>query len=427
MSGGLGSRLGGFAVGALVVSTFLPYVAIPAGASTSIPLSSLLSLLFLTPILRYSRVALVLGLLLFSALVATLVQQISGTDDALIRSFVSWAFYILPLGAFGCICARRPELLIRPIKACLIGTAVFCVYQYAELQNGRLPFLWLYSTPGFASVEAQEFVIVNYIRRPFAQFAEPSFLAGTVALALAVFLVLIRFTGRSLGASDWLMVAAVYLTIFLTSSGSGLVTLAALSTMAMRHIRVSELRRFLILVGVIGAIYVGAALVSSRQTVTGNYSWQDRTVSLQAPLIHVLSHPFDLIVGLGKGGLTQAFDRGEISLEGFVVTNQIRDAASVLVRSAVELGILGIAALVIVVVLQSRGFAVASRFDAAIVGFIWLVVGGLTIGYDSAAWLWVVPGVGIGLLELRDRMPSAPAQVVTAAGASGRARRRRIG
>lgn len=398
---------------ALVVLCFLPYAAVALGNNTNVPLSSLLALTFFPMILRDQRLVLTLGLVLLGPFVQSLALTLLGVEVNLAAA-VAWILHAAPLLGFAAIAGYRPDALVKPLYWALLSSCLYAVLQLAFIRRGQVPLVDLYEIPGYASVKNQESIIVNYIRRPFGWFPEPSFLAGTLALGAIVYLMLRTAHGRRLAPGDFWMLGAVVGTIFLTRSGSGVLTISAIFLVAVVPYRRSAwLLPALSVLGLVGVKF-GWDILSSRSGSGQNFSWTDRLTSLVAAGQYVYNSGAGWLVGIGKGSLNQRFVSGDI-LAGSA-GGRLLDTASVLLRLVYELGLpLGGLLLGILVMAVVRGStALVGGTGAAIILFTWMVVAGVTITYDSAALIWAVPGIALGVSvrgtltnasKPRERMP----------------------
>lgn len=385
----------------LVVLTFLPYVAIPLGSNTNIPLSSIVTLTMLPAAVKSRRITFVLFALVAIPLCTTFLGRLFTPGVINTQALIAWPFQVVVLVGFA-VSAQSARLhLQRAIRVCLWLTVVLAVVQkFLFLDRGVIPFLGYYSMPGYASVADSAFVIANYVRRPFTTFPEPSFMAGSVALACAALLVLLP---ERLRIADYLLVGGALIAIYLSSSGSGIASMGLLLILAVYRGRINVQRALLLLLALLFAVILGLSLYGSRSSVN-NYSWGDRLTSIHAALRYLFSHVNDFLLGTGTGTASTLYQNGTISLDGLTYHSAIPDLFSTFGRIVLETGVIGGLALMIILL---RPIEVAVRRDLGVVAasagvLVVLVVGGLTISYQSAAWLWAFPGVCLGLLTARD-------------------------
>lgn len=379
----------------LVVFCFLPYAALPLGNNTNVPLSSLVALTFLPVVLQHPRLALLLGLITIGPFAHSMALIVAGQDVSLAAS-VAWAVHVSPLVGFAAIAIHRSEAMITPLYWSLIGSCVYAFVQLTLLRRGSIPFIGLYDIPGYASVKNQEYAIINYIGRPFGLFPEPSFLAGSLAMGTVLYLALRATQATPLSRVDYVLILAVAGTIFLTQSGSGVLTIGLILILAILPYRRSRWIPFVLLAMLSAAVKVGLEILSSRSGSGQNFSWGDRLGSLLATGEYVYGSAIRWLVGVGKGTLNELFLSGEIRVG--TQGGRLLDTASVLLRLLFELGLplglLIIGSLVWAIVRGNR--QALGVFGVALVLTTWLVVAGATITYDSAALIWAVPGVALG-------------------------------
>ncbi|MDR7188701.1 hypothetical protein J2Y46_001524 [Microbacterium sp. BE35] len=303
-------------------------------------------------------------------------------------------------GAVGVLCMR--DKLASLLAWLVLLTSLFGFFQYFALRAGFIPFVELYRAPGYASVEANAPAILLYIRRPFAQFPEPSFMAGSLTLAVLAMLLIARYFGRTrLRRVEKAAVLAGAIVIVLSESGSAVAGLGAIAVALLassaRSIGAQIRAALLIVLAAAGAIWV----IEQRSSIL-NFSWGDRMMSIIASAQFWASDIQTFLFGLGRGGLTAAYSSGRVDVSGFQFTQQPPDVFSAIGRVLFESGLFaGGAVLLILVLLIVRGGAlVAPLFSVAMIT-AWLVVGGITISYESAAFIWLLPGVCMGVIAVR--------------------------
>jgi len=117
-----------------------------------------------------------------------------------------------------------------------------------------------------------------------------------------------------------------------------------------------------------------------------------------------MQHLFDsaqtLLLGVGVGGASILYQNYLIPLDGLVVSTRLFDIFSVTARIVLANGIVaGVAMVFVLVVPLMRAFSLAlSWWYGLLAVFAWAVVSTVTITYDSAAWIWALPGVCLGVL-----------------------------
>jgi hypothetical protein len=295
------------------------------------------------------------------------------------------------------------------LSVCVIASSVFATVQLFAILGGTIPFLASYSMPGYASVVANAATILQYIRRPFGQFPEPSFMAGSLTLAiLSVVVIARRFGGGRLSRLDLIAVLSGSAAIALSQSGSAILGLGIIVAVATLTSPSGRARASLILL-VIPAAAVSSWVFGERDSST-NYSWRDRLASVQAGLDYWSSDVGRLWFGLGRGGASQSFSAGLIDLSDYAFVQAPPDIYSVLGRILVEFGLLpGLFVVVVLLAWVARSYSGGHIWIVrGLLMSAWLLVAGITITYDSAAWIWILPGLGLAhLLAPNERQSSA--------------------
>ncbi|WP_144762299.1 O-antigen ligase [Curtobacterium sp. 9128] len=397
------SRIQILQVWSLVVLTFLPYFAIPLGSNTNVPLSSIVALTMLPTAAKSKHMLGPLFLLIMIPTTTTFAGYLTTPGEINVQALIAWPLHVVVLTGFAVAARVARSHLQRVVRVCLWLTVVLAVVQkYVFLDRGSIPFLGYYSTPGYASVANNAFEIANYVRRPFTTFPEPSFMAGSVALACAALLILLP---ERLKMADYLLVGGSLIAIYLSSSGSGIASMGLLLVLAVYRGRIRVRRAMLLVVALVCAFVLGLSLYGSRSSAS-NYSWGDRLTSIEAAFRYLVGHVGPFLLGTGTGTASTLYENGTISLDGLTYHSDIPDLFSTFGRIVLETGVIGGLAMM-VILMQPVARAVRQDLGvvAAIAGvLIVLIVGGLTISYQSAAWLWAVPGICMGLLASRDPM-----------------------
>jgi hypothetical protein len=304
------------------------------------------------------------------------------------------------LFGFAAAVIHSPSALILPVKLGVSFSAGYALIQKVFLEAGVIPFLGYYQLPGYASVAFNAEVILRYIRRPFGFFPEPSFMAGSMALAVAAMVVLVyRCLGR-LRKSDLVTIGLAVTAIFLSDSGSGLASIGLVLLMAIWPAFKGGKR----LVLAIGIVCISAFLASNVLESRGllqNYSWSDRLASIIGAMRFLVTSDNIALLGAGKGAGPSLFQRGSIPLDGLQYFTPIPDVFSVLGRLVLECGLVfGLGLIIILSVLLIRAGALdGGLFIGIVFASTWLLIAGLTISYETAAWIWATPGIALGLLQ----------------------------
>lgn len=385
-------------------SCFLPYLALPIGSNTSIPATALLGLMLLARISSVRALPVLVFVLTGGAVVIAFGQLLLGGEFAPV-ALISWFSIVgMLVGAAATAIFLSARLVSGLSILVLVSCLLALVQKFFFLDRGVLPLLMYYSTPGYASVASQETVITTYIRRPFGLFPEPSFLAGSTALALAAIAIVASAYRLFLPGISYVALIVGAVTIFFTGSGSSAFTLVSVCLLfLLPTVRKNWTAILLVPVGAVLAVMASVLVVSDRVGSSANWSWADRPASMFAGLNILLAEWNHLLLGVGRGLATVLMQTGEyyIGVEGYV--NPLSDIASAFLRIVVELGLLfggGFLVYLAVQILTRRGLE--GSFERLLVLLVWLSVGGFTITYDQAAFLWFVPGISIGLNLMRD-------------------------
>lgn len=393
------SKLWSLLIALLVVLTFTPYVAIPLGSNTNIPFSSVISLIFLGWLSRFPKIFCSLLAIFSLPLLLSFLRILVGMGETSTAALIVFSLHILPLAGF-CGAVLINANCLRVVLALTISAcSIYAIIQkYLFLDRGSIPFLNYYNVPGYASVEAQATTIVQYIRRPFALFPESSFMAGSIALALVVLLLLSARNPRVTRAQLIVPLSTGVFAIFLSDSGSGLVSISLLLISYFWFYGKGLSRGLWLGVSVFVGGIVALQILGSRNTAS-NWSWDDRAASILGAGRYLFSDVLVTIFGAGRGATPKLFAQGDIPLEGLTYYHLLPDVYSVVMRLLLDLGIVGggviCVYLMLMIVLAARvtvGRVVSICFLA-----LWVTVAGLTISYDSAAWIWALPGAALGV------------------------------
>jgi hypothetical protein len=387
----------------LICLSFLPYAAIPLGANTNLPLSSVAAIPVIfaalkTGLLRFRGFLILAILPCVSAYLGILIGYPLGNPKAL----MIWPAHIIAVCGFAaCVVLVSKPFLRRVIAVALLASSFYALAQKVFLDSGSIPFLWIYQTPGYASVQDQAEIITLYIKRPFGWFPEPSFLAGTIALAICGIVIL----GGRLSPRDPLVAGSIVtgcLVLFFTRSGVAVIAMLPLAlALAGRGRKIVTI--MMTAVAMPFSIWVAYTVLGDRRGV-GNSSWRDRLGSILASLDYLTQQLGLILTGVGKGSGVFLFKSGHIVPGGLGGTGRMDDLYSVLARLVFELGIpIGIVAVALPSLWLLKGARTQiGPFSAFSVVLVWFLVATFAITYDSAAWLWALPGIGLGLKFERD-------------------------
>lgn len=390
------SFLLGLLVASLVTTSLFPYVAVPIGSNTNIPVSSIISLLFLPWAVKSSRIVVTSAALFVLPVAATLLGQLFSSTALNSYALIAQPLHLAAFLGFAVAAREVPDLLRICLRAGLWVSGVLALVQkFFFLDHGVVPFIAYYATPGYASVEANAYAIANFIRRPFGAFPEPSFMAGTIALVCASYLLL---QTRRLTVGDYALIAVVVATILLSGSGSGVVSIGLLLVITFYRGYMSVRRSMILIFAGVVSVIAALWILESRMS-SSNYSWSDRTTSLIAGLRYLFSDLQTLLLGSGTGTAPVLFATGKVSLAGLPYHGAIPDMFSTYGRLVFECGLLvggAILVLLIAPVFKAYRGRIGLLGGVSAVSLI-VVVGVLTISYESAAWLWAFPGICLGV------------------------------
>lgn len=409
---------GSLAARLLVLSSALPYLALPLGASTNLPLSTLLAGWLLLRNLHRGRILACSVVLLLVPLLASGVRMFVSPEPFSVSGQLTWIFYLLPLPAMAvAVLVLRRKILPWLAWTITASAAIAMVQKYLYLDRGIVPWLWAYDAPGYASVRDLAPVLAEYVRRPFGLFPESSFMAGTLAMmAMGMLLLERRLTG-ALRPAGLLAVGSACAAIAVSGSGTSLVSLGLIAATALWPLLRSRplIAVYALPLALGGALWFGLVTLGARND-SFNWSWADRTASLLGSLRLLLSDPGIFLLGIGRGSSTLYFSQARVPLLGLDHYNQLTDIFSVLGRIVLENGVLFGLPLVLwmgLVIATAGGRRRPLSGLAALL--CWLVAAGVAISYDSAFWIFGMPGLlyGLSLVDssthLHPAGPSRPA------------------
>lgn len=402
---------------AFIVLSFLPYAAVPLGNSTNIPLAAIAAALLTLRLARSAKLTVLVLVLCTLPFIASLLRQLFENSAVNANAYFTAAFGVLTFfGAASMVDILR-ERAAGIISSCISTSAVLALIQkYVYLDNGVVPLIELYNVPGYASVAANAQTIALYIRRPFGLFPEPSFLAGTLALGCAGYLLLIRRFSIQLKFSGVLSLVLATIAIYVSDSGSAVICIAVLAIAALSpFIRRNRIVVLLVPIAVAGAVWLGLSIVMSRQDGV-NTSWNDRLASILGGGRLWTSDPVNFLLGVGRGMAQSYFQDGRVPFGDMPTYSVIPDIYSVLGRIVLEHGLLfGLSLLIWMGLLILRLGGLKPTFIGALFVLLWIVVAGLTISYETASWIWILPGMCLGhqlaVNVSKDRTPTSPSNV----------------
>lgn len=397
------SRLSDLLARTFVVLAFLPYLAVPLGGSTSVPAAAVFGALAWLASPRFRGIdSVVVTLFVLPTAVSALAALFTGAPFPL-SGMLMWAGCVATVAGGAAATVVLGRKLATLLSWLVIATALFGFFQLAAIRNGAIPFVELYRASGYASVEANSFAIITYIQRPFAQFPEPSFMAGSISLALIAIVVIAR--GQERERLTRLNTCAVLLgsvLVFLSTSGSAIVCLALIAVVLVLTSSRSLANQVRAVVAVAVAGIAGSFILQQRDVAT-NFSWGDRLGSIVVAFDYWASDVGRLLLGAGRGQITEAFTTGAIEASEHQFVQFPADVYSVQARVLFEYGILGGAViLLMLMIVMLRQFGAPNLVVGVVSVAAWIVVAGLTISYESASLIWLFPGVALGLAAIRE-------------------------
>jgi hypothetical protein len=383
----------------MVGLSFLPYAAIPAGNNTNIPLAALFAVVYLRELLARPRLLLPLLIVVLTPVLMLFLQLVVGYGSHDIRSIIVWMVDVVPFGGIAAAVVTSPSTVRLTVRAFILMAAAYTIIQKFFLDNGIIPFLWMYNIPGYWSVTENADTITQFVRRPFGWFPESSFMAGTLALAAMALFLLSYLAYQRLDRVDVVTVVAAVAAMILGESGSALLTVPALAAMMFLPYSTRLRRASFWILGSGILLFLATQLLQLRNSAP-NHSWDDRGSSIIAGLRFLFDSFPSLVIGVGPGGANVLFQNGKIPLDGLLVHERLFDIFSVSGRVLLENGAIAGAAMILALAVPIvRAFTIGLSWVFGLLAlFGWLAVVTLTISYSSAAWLWVFPGICLGVL-----------------------------
>lgn len=310
----------GDAVMAVLVAFFIamPYPGLMIGSNTGLTLGHVLS--FLALVLAYARrsrvvplVSWITGLAVFPVLLPVIA---SDSPVGNLNAAVAFSIHLFALGATIYLFPRAPAAFLGGLIAAIAVHALVGFLQVSGFDRGEIVGEALLVNPSFANVEVTRDAYVQYIRRPFGLFPEPS--AAAASLGPWVVLLLAGATGHVLPALGRLQArarcvcaaaAAAALWLIIAGESGGLISAGLGATLLFLASAFNRLRRGGLLTALIvpAAIFAGLYfalefILASRgvQSLALNASWQDRLNSIVAGQEVLSDRPIlDLLFGIG--------------------------------------------------------------------------------------------------------------------------------
>ncbi|QGF23408.1 hypothetical protein [Raineyella fluvialis] len=394
-----------FLSSAFIVLSFFPYLALPVGTGSNVPVSAFLGIAVwsLAPRVRALDL-MVVGLVGAPILANALSAMLLGARIP-VSGLVTWLTVVGGFAGGATAISVSADRCVKSIAYSVIGTFGFELVQLRGIRAGSVPFIEWYTLPGYGRLSDNASSIVEFVRRPFAQFPEPSFMAGTLLLALAVLLTVSRSVRPKLLRLELLALGVGSVGVILSQSGVAVVGLGLLAIVFLA----TSGRGFRARVGGIIFVVLGVAgglSVLEQRSQALNFSWTDRLSSIRVSLQYWFSDPGLFIFGLGRGGMSRAFMDGSVRVSALDFTVAPKDVWSVAVRDIVELGL--IVGGIFVAFMLSRIAAGGRRLGyipVLVLCAIWLLVACLATSYESAVWIWIMPGACQGIRVLSGTRP----------------------
>lgn len=384
----------------LIITSLLPYAALPLGSSTNLPLSSIIAIGLLLTQWRHGALMFITATMLAVPAVSAVVRLFFAAEPPMASGIATWILYTLPLPALAAAMVVLRGRAIPWLSWGLMGSCVIALIQkFVYLNHGVVPWLWAYDLPGYASVRDLAPVIAEYVRRPFGLFPESSFMVGTLTMAVMGMIMAERRFNKRLHPVSLAAALLACATIAVSGSGSSLIGLFVIAaSISWPLIRGNALAAIVVVpTGLGAALYLGLASLLNRSD-SFNWSWADRTASIVGSARLLVSDPTVFLFGIGRGEATIHFSQNRVPLVGLPHYNPLTDVFSVLARIVLELGVLLALPLL---VFMAWNIVVGAGRGRMLLGWgallCWLTAAGVAVSYDSAFWIFGLPGLALGL------------------------------
>lgn len=380
---------------AFVISSLLPYLAISVGNNSNLPLSSVLAACLIIAGKILAEDLLRYALLAASPWFATFAASLGGwlPVQPSIAGLIAWTAWTLPaLALVSVIRSGWLPQFSRLTKSSLFISCVYALWQYTELRAGRIPFLQWYTAAGYASVQRNAESILSHTSRPFGQFPEPSFLASTLILGVAVVLLAEYHVRREVSRSAWLLCVLVFIVLYLARSG---VVVFCLPMLLILVFAVAGVRARLVFIIATPYAALMVLRVLADRTRSADYSWSDRLGALLSAFDFQFSSWQTALFGLGRDATVLLFQHHLIPIHSLVRGYYPQGLYSSVGKYWVEGGLLFgvLPTLLILAYISGCGLRDVGKVAAVGAIGIWLVVSVLALGYDSASWIWISLGL----------------------------------
>jgi hypothetical protein len=285
------------------------------------------------------------------------------------------------------------EAFLHGTACAIIVQSALGVYQAFEFARSRFPFAGLMSTsPGLAMTPETIDTYVEYVRRPFGLFPEPSAMAACLGpwltlIAIALFTPAIQERFRRHRMVLMIALASGLALVALSKSGQVLPIAVATSACAVLPAFRSRGRPAALAVALLTGLFiiiVGTAWikggVASRFEFDQNDSWQGRLASLDVAIRSMTRVDNRFFFGVGPGQST--WELRSTAVSG-VAASGITAVWSVTLMYAMETGVFGIACMLILGRMIARSiWASSAAAGGAACAAVWLF--GVTFGTSCA-------------------------------------------
>lgn len=383
---------------------FLPYAAVPLGASSNLPLWVLTGALLILTRHRQLRHGWLLFFLFLAPLASAFALQWATPPP--LQGVVTWFLYLSGIPAAMVIARQTPLPQIRKTLQLTIGvTSAYAIVQYLLLGQGVV-LRWLVqpTLQGFANIASLDDIVISvYQQRAFGWFPEPSFLAGTVILAaLALFFVEAQEDVATKWTTRVIVLASV--AAILAKSGTVLVGLPVLGWILLSRVKTKG-GRLLGIFAVIPLVVWQVARLFEERTGSGEFSWAERAASITT-LLDLQSATFGgLLFGIGRGQSTVFYEQTRVAVTAG--TGTIDGVYGIFSRVVIEQGLifgwLPVIALVLVT-LRSALRVTKPGLAVAAVG-VWAFFSAVVLAYETTSMVWAFSGLVLGLGSLQARRP----------------------
>jgi hypothetical protein len=390
-----------------VLSAFLPYPGLPIGDHTGLELHNLLTLA-LVPFALMTGVDLRLFAAFIMLLIPPFVSAIAGATLGRIDAFnvviavlmntIVCFLALLPASMF----ARKEYLtsILRGVGIALGIHVAAGAYQVYAFANGYFPFLPILRNPSYVPLSTKADEWVQYMRRPFGLFPEPSAMSASIGPWLVVSFALLLYPHLcpvALGKVARIAMlittgGGIWLVIWSQSAFVGPLILALVCISLPRGMQALAnfylIRRLAFVLLAIASAWMIVVFASAQfggrlESSKAVDPWAERRSSLEIAMAIPSRDPFDFVFGVGPGRSTLLMQEEE----------GIDTVFSLTIRSYAEGGLLWVFCTSVVGVLILRSIRGSSARGVGICALIvWLI--GITVvtSYNMSA-IYLLLGV----------------------------------